>query len=133
MGDADMEAIPFPVIRPSSSAYLQTDRPHIALQARGDPNAPDCAQVYLLVYKTQQGRWAMRSEFIKVPSQSLLGLEPTTAKTSIKARLENAIAGHGAKAPTRKLAEVIFYRGITLLAIESVGVKPRHVYRNQES
>ncbi len=128
-----METIPFPVIHPSKSTYLRTDRPHIAVQARDDPNAPECAQVYILVYKTRQGRWAKRTEFVKVISHSLLGLGTTTAKASVKAQIEKAIAVHGVQVESRKLAEVIFYRGINLLAVESVDADPRHVYRSKES
>ena len=127
-----MKTIPFPVIHPSKSAYLRSDRPHIAVQARDDPNAPESAQVYLLVYKTRQGRWAKRSEFVKVISHSLLGLGTTTAKASVKAQIEKAIAGHGTQITSRKLVEVIFYRGINLLAIESVEVDPKHIFKEQE-
>lgn len=128
-----MKTIPFPVIHPSKSAYLRTDRPHIAVQARDDPNTPESAQVYLLVYKTRQGRWAKRTEYVKVISHNLLGLGTATAKASVKAQIEYAISVHGTQVASRKLVEVIFYRGIKLLAIESVEVAPKYIFKEQES
>lgn len=119
-----MSTIPFPVIHPSRSKYLGTTRPHISAQAR----TSEGQQVYLLVYKTPHDRWAKRSVTVAVDSHRLIGLGTPEAIARVKARIEAAIRIHGVQFDSRKLAEVIFYKGVNILAVKTVDINPKHLH-----